>query len=189
MRMKNLPQLLVTLLPMLASQPSIADTDAAGLAIGLRLSSDTPTVEVKPRNRERAPLVLPDLEFQIQIDAVCADSTTPASLSLGVADTRRSFSSAQILAGEFQTVRLQVPAKQIAPVVIKDFCVSDAEFDNSSDPAGLQLPVTIPAALSAQASFLCVGDNAYAMHYSSTALAVILHCVDGYTPKEKTGNP
>ncbi len=139
----------------------------------LKFSADTPTASVIPRNGERAPLQLPDLEYQFRIEAVCRDDLSPASLSLAVADTRRTFNAEQIVAGELEDVRLLVPAAQIAPVVIANFCIAESEPDQSITSAS---SLTVHAALSAQASLLCTGDMDHAMKYASANLDVMLIC-------------
>jgi hypothetical protein len=139
----------------------------------LKFSADTPTANVTPRSRERAPLELPDLEYQFSIDAVCSDDLSPAFLSLAVADTRRTFNAEQIVAGALDDVRLLVPARQIAPVVIANFCVAEGDADQGTTSAS---SLTVHAALSAQASLLCIGDTDRSMKYASTSLDVMLVC-------------
>lgn len=140
----------------------------------LQLSAVAPTAKVQPRSRERAPVQLPDLEYQFRIDAVCRESLAPVSLSLAVADTRRNFNAEEIGRGALREVRLVVPAAQIAPVIITDFCVaeSDAGFVSPAVPSSL----IVHAALSAQASLLCAGDEDRSMKYASAHLDVILVC-------------
>ena len=143
----------------------------------LRFSADTPTANVLPRGRERAPLQLPDLEYQFRIDAACRENLSAVALSVAVADTRRTFSAKQIDDGALQDVRLVIPAAQIAPVVIADFCVAenDTSHTNPAEPSSL----TVHAALSAQASLLCASDEDRSMKYASASLDVVLVCDQG----------
>jgi hypothetical protein len=164
------------LLPVLSSTPVSAETV-------LKFSADTATANVMPRSRERAPLQLPDLEYQFRIDAVCRDDLSPASLSLAVADTRRTFNAAQIVAGALDEVRLLVPADQIAPVVIANFCVADGDTDQAATSAS---HLTVHAALSAQASLLCIGDTDRSMKYASANLDVMLVCEN---PNDESDGP
>ncbi len=92
---------------------------------------------------------------------------------MAVADTRRTFNAAQIVAGALDEVRLLVPADQIAPVVIANFCVTDGDADQ---PATSVSHLTVHAALSAQASLLCIGDTDRSMKYASANLDVMLVC-------------
>lgn len=164
--MKNVLFAVSCLLAVLPPMPASAETV-------LKFSVDTPTAKVMPRSRERAPLQLPDLEYQFRIDAVCRDDLSPASLSLAVADTRRTFNAEQIVAGALNDVRLVVPAVQLAPVVIANFCVAEGDAEH---PVASISSLTVHAALSAQASLLCIGDTDRSMKYASANLDVKLIC-------------
>lgn len=153
---------------------AVLSTMPASAEMLLKFSADTPTANVLPRGRERAPLQLPDLEYQFRIDAACRESLSPVSLSVAVADTRRTFTAKQIDDGALQDVRLVIPAAQIAPVVIADFCVAESDTGNTSPAAPSSL--TVHAALSAQASLLCAGDQDRSMKYASASLDVVLVC-------------
>lgn len=164
--MKTLRHVIFWLLPALSSTPLHAEAM-------LSVSASTPTAKVSPRSRERAPLNLPDLEYQFSIDAVCHGGMSPASLSLAVADTRRSFNAEQITGGELDQVRLLVPAAQIAPVVVQNFCVAEGDSGSLESAAS---PLTVPAALSVQASLLCLDETDQSMKYASASLDVMLLC-------------
>ncbi|HEX9852960.1 MAG TPA: hypothetical protein VGA68_08090 [Woeseiaceae bacterium] len=164
--MKTLRHLVYWQLLALSPTPALAETV-------LTFSADAPMAKVSPRSRERSPLQLPDLEYQFRIDAVCKSGLSPASLSLAVADTRRNFNAEQIAAGALNDVRLLVPAAQIAPVVIQNFCVAEGDDVDSASAAS---HLTVPSALSAQASLLCLGQADHAMRYASVNLDVLLVC-------------
>jgi hypothetical protein len=142
----------------------------------LTLSADTPTAQVKPRSAERAPLVLPELEYNFRIQANCHDDLEATSISLAVADTRRTFDHAQITSGELNAVNLRIPANQIAPVLIADFCIAPTDAGQISPATGRQHPMTVRSALSAQASLLCVAEGHRSMKYASATLDVQLVC-------------
>lgn len=141
----------------------------------LTLSADMPTAPVKPRSAERAPLVLPLLEYNFRIQANCHEDLEAVSISLAVADTRRTFDRAQIASGELNAVNLQIPSNQIAPVLIANFCVAPTETGRDS-AVPRQLPLTIRSALSAQASLLCAAEGRQSMKYASATLDVQLVC-------------
>lgn len=169
--MKIATYVLFGLLLAISEQRALADAS-------LRLSADTPIVNVGPRNPGRGPLSLPDLEYRFNIDASCRDDMTPASLSLVIADTRRSFDTDQIDSGGLKDVRLKVPAAQIAPVVIADFCVAEAVGAELVLQAAAVSPLTVRAALSAQASLMCAGEGTQSIVYTSEALDLLLVCSD-----------
>jgi hypothetical protein len=79
---------------------------------------------------------------------------------------------------------LQVPASQIAPLAVEDFCI--AEDGDDENPVGdLQTKLSVESALSAQASLLCEGEEDRAMTYVSRALDVSLVC-DAVSEEEET---
>ena len=165
----SLSMAIVCIVAMTESLPAMAEGD-------LILSADTPTAVVKPRSATRAPLALPDLEYNFRIQAACHGDLEAASMSLAVADTRRTFDYLQIRSGELNAVTLRVPAGQLAPVLLANFCVARTESDPAIASRGPQLPLTIPSALSAQASLLCIAEDRQLMRYASATLDVQLVC-------------
>jgi len=158
----------VLLLTFSAAGPTLAkDT--------LTIAADAPAVTLAPRNPGRRFVRLPTLEYKFEIRTKCSDERLPGSLSLNVADTRKSLPADKIVSDGPTEVSLRIPAGQIAPLVIEDFCVVQAERDGDG-MSEAQTQITIPAALSAQASLLCEGDEDKAMTYVSRALDVLLVC-------------
>ena len=151
---------------------------AAGPAVGkdtLSVAAYAPAVPLEPRNSGRNFVRLPTLEYTFEIQTHCSESRSPESLSLNVADTRKSLGAEQIISDGPTEISLRIPASQIAPLVIEDFCV--LELAGNGDTIN-ELParITIPAALSAQASLLCADDEDKAMTYVSRTLDVSLVC-------------
>ena len=94
---------------------------------------------------------------------------------MSVADTRKALSASQIISDGPTEISLRIPASQIAPLVVEDFCVVQiAENGGSISEAPMQ--ITIHAALSAQASLLCEGDEDKAITYVSRPLDISLVC-------------
>ncbi len=151
---------------------------AAAPAVGkdtLSVAADAPAVALAPRNPGRNFVRLPTLEYKFDIRTKCSDERLPVSLSLNVADTRKSLPADKIVSDGPTEVSLRIPAGQIAPLVIEDFCVVQDEGDDDG-MSEAQTQITIPAALSAQASLLCEGDEDKAMTYVSRPLDVLLVC-------------
>jgi hypothetical protein len=158
----------VLLLTISATGPTLAkDT--------LTVAADAPAVTLTPRNPGRNFVRLPTLEYTFEIRTKCSDERLPGSLSLNVADTRKSLPADKIVSDGPTEVSLRIPAGQIAPLVIEDFCVIQADRDGNG-MSEMQSQITIPAALSAQASLLCEGDEDKAMTYVSRPLDVLLVC-------------
>lgn len=151
---------------------------AAGPALGkdtLSVMADAPVVPLSLRGPGRNFVRLPTLEYTFEIQTQCTESRSPGSLSLNVADTRKWLAASEIVIDGTTEIRLRIPASQIAPLVIEGFCVVPGEEDDerNSDPT---TQITISAALSAQASLLCEGDEDKIMTYVSRPLDVSLVC-------------
>ena len=141
----------------------------------LSIAADAPAVLLSPRSPGRNFLRLPTLEFSFEIQTYCSGGRSPEALSLSVADTRKSLSASQIIRDGPTEISLRIPASQIAPLVVEDFCVVQiAENGGSISEAPMQ--ITIHAALSAQASLLCEGDEDKAITYVSRPLDISLVC-------------
>ncbi len=151
---------------------------AAGPALSkdtLSVIADAPVVPLSLRGPGRNFVRLPTLEYTFEIQTQCTESRSPRSLSLNVADTRKWLAADEIVIDGPTEIRLRIPASQIAPLVIEDFCVVPGAEDGegNSDPTA---QITIPAALSAQASLLCEGDEDKVMTYVSRPLDISLVC-------------
>ncbi len=141
----------------------------------LLVTADAPLVPLLPRNPGRNFVRLPTLEYNFEIRVHCSDSRSPALLSLNVADTRKSLAAEQIISDGPTEISLRIPASQIAPRVIEDFCV--VQPGGNGDRNSVAHPqIAIPAVLSAQVSLLCEGDEDQAITYVSRALDVSLRC-------------
>lgn len=149
----------------------LASPGAAGAE--LDVSADTPDVDVSTRPAGRNFLSLPTLRFNFVIAARCPGPGEPVSFSLSVADTRVSLDADRLEADGPLEFAVTVPASQIGPVAVDDFCAIDAGERMSEDA------MRIPAVLSAQVSLLCESDAGSKMTYASESLDVTLHCETG----------
>src|SRR5690606_2956911 len=91
---------------------------------------------------------------------------------------------------------LTVPARQLAPIAVDDFCVAGHDDPAANGPAGLppagedpRQRLTVPAVVSAQASLVCGGESGTDISYVTQPLAVTLACTApaGAVP-QPTGN-
>lgn len=145
------------------------------------LRPETPVVEVSPRLTGRQFLDLPALEYTFAVEARCNDDWIPESLSLAVADTRLAFGASQLSDNTHREIVLNVPAQQLAPVAVYDFCLlpEDAAIQDHEAPrlaATATSLLTIEAVLSAHASLLCVSEQERRITYVSQPLDVTLTC-------------
>ena len=158
-----------------AASASTAESNGIGR---LTISVDVPEVTLTPATETGRNFIrLPSLEYSFSLRASCRGGSTPGSVSLSVADTRTAIPGAQIDEGEEALVALTVPARQIAPLPLDGFCgvATDDAGGTRSDEAGRER-ITVPAALSAQASVRCEDDTGEDITYVSKALDVTLVC-------------
>ncbi len=164
----------------------LAKADTGLSEHSLKVRASTPTVEVSPRMAARNYVRLPTLEFTFQLTAHCRGNFGPRAVSLSIADSRRSLSADQLgeaNAGSELTVK--VPAKQLAPLAIENFCVRQPE--GAGNVHSTEYPGTmmmVPAALSAQASLLCVDEEQEEIVYTSTPLDINLICKSAQSATE-----
>ena len=141
----------------------------------LIVSASTPVVPVEIRNAGRTSLELPSLDYTVQVTGRCNEPLQPESLSVAVADTRRTLASDMLSSDERLNIEIAVPADQIAPLAIAEFCEDGAAVDDKS--------ILIPAVLSMQASLLCSDAERSERHYASSALSVRLECTGQAAPE------
>ena len=141
----------------------------------LTISAAPPVVTIEPRNPRSNSVRLPSVEYVFEIRPQCADPFDAGSVSLTVADSRRTLSADDLEQDAASEIRLTVPSGQIAPVPLSDFCIAQESADAPTMTDGATA-LTIPAALSASASLLCVSDSEQTMTYASASLDVELVC-------------
>lgn len=118
---------------------------------------------------------LPELEYTLHISANCGAGRTPESISVSIADSTRTISG-EDLGGEDLPVSVsldtsvRVAARQIAPLPIQGFCISENEAPRS---------LLVTAALTAQFSLRCVKDDEHTIVFRAQALDVVLNCETG----------
>jgi len=158
---------------------AVAEAEENSLTHSLVLTASTPRVEISSRNATRNYLRLPSLEYAFQFTARCAGNFSPQSLSLSIADSRKSLSGEQLqnMTTEI-AITMTVPAKQLAPLAIENFCIMPAS-DTDTMTLSSSKTIIIPAAFSAQASLLCVSEDQQAMIYASNSLDITLICNPG----------
>lgn len=158
---------------------AVAKAEENSLTHSLILTASTPRIEISRRSATRNYLRLPSLEYAFQFTARCAGSFSPQSMSLSIADSRKSLSGEQLenmTAGA--ELIMTVPAKQLAPLAIENFCVMPAN-DTDAMTLSSNETITVPAAFSAQASLLCVDEDQQEMIYASNSLGITLICDSG----------
>lgn len=179
MKMGHYQQLAMLVSLFAVSQNVFADSQ-------LSIGADTPEITIQPRANNSGFMHLPNLTYVFDIDAQCARELQPISLLISVADTRKTISTNEIM-DEALTLTLEIPADQIAPIAIRDFCVADTSSNARNDSDLVESGARkLPAVLSAQASMRCgavaedpeldVQTPQVETLYASTPLDVMLTC-------------
>ena len=156
------------LLSSLVALLSLAVNASAG---ELSLSASTPNVSVSILPTGRNFMRLPTLRYEFAVESLCPKGLSPETLSLSIADTRVT-KVQEDLASAATSLSVDVPASQIGPVAVEQFCT--VESIEQEDGQSLRLS----SVLSAQSSLLCVGDASNDMTYTSVSLDVLLQCED-----------
>lgn len=138
----------------------------------LGLSANTPEVRVSTRPEGRNFINLPLLRYDFILTPSCPARSAIESVSLSIADTRVSLDRKELTPGPRLELSIDVPAAQIAPVAVENFCTAHSDGQSRE----LRESLTIPALLSAQAALLCMTEDGGEMSYASKSLDVLLRC-------------
>jgi hypothetical protein len=133
-------------------------------------------VEVSPALAQVRPVVegrrfvrLPTLEYEFRIEADCAAGHDVKSVSISIADTRKTLTGADFPADGPVDTTITLPALQIPPLAIDAVCTDP-------DPAADDEPTVIRDVVTAQVSLRCAGPEGETITYSSRSLDVALTC-------------
>ena len=151
------------------------------------LDASTPTVDIAPRSHSRS-LRLPPLEYEFALTPACATPLTPQSVTVTVADTKTTLGATELADSNEIRLSLTVPAEQIAPVTVAEFCSlpdTDESAETRVEPAAgdpvtvvelATAQVTIAGTLSASASLRCGDGQDETIVYATELLDVTLNC-------------
>ena len=149
--------------------PVVASTATANPTAHLQANVDPAQVSVPLVEAGRNRLQLPALEFRFLIDAQCAEDDRAASISISIADTRKTLVGDDIATTTGLNVNITIPASQVAPLVVDDFC---------SLTSGSLTTLLVEDALTAHLSLRCAGDDRESITYATRPLAVSLTCAE-----------
>ena len=117
----------------------------------IQVDAETAVAVLEVQQAGRSLVRLPDIGFRLGIAAYCANGGQPQSMSITIADTRRT-----------------LPARQIAPLALQEFCV---------DPASEGDSVLVTSALAVQASLRCSRGEDQSIVFAAEPLDIRVDCI------------
>lgn len=151
----------------------------------IRAEAQPASVELTPLSDDGRPMRLPALGFAVRVEPACAGETEPRSLSISVADTRLYFTASELAGAPVVEATLILPARQLGPVRIDDFC----RAGKGDGPSRLLLE----DAYTARLSLRCGPDEQQTIVYATLPLDVDLLCrradTAGPAPDQDSASP
>lgn len=135
----------------------------------LTLQANETSAQLAPREQGFQQLSLPSLEFSLLATIACPSGTDVESVTVSIADTHKRFGPDDISDKTALDVRVSVPANQVAPVTVADFCVKGEPGDRNG--------LLVPGVATAQVSLRCRSENESSVYFKSAVLPIRLHCV------------
>ena len=126
------------------------------------------TIDRRPAGRRL--ITLPGIEFTLRIQPDCAPGLILDSLSISIADTRRTFHGTDFTAQSFIETTLHIPRRQVGPLAIDEFCTNDTSADDS------RLTAHVADAYTASVSMRCASDTSQSVVYDTLPLDITLQC-------------
>ena len=159
--------------PILLAACVCVTTEYAAADAALTLRANETSAQLVPREQGPQQVSLPLLEFSLLASFACPSDADAESVTFSIADTHKRFGPNEISDNASLDVRVSVPANQIAPVMIADFCIDNGTDDGPGDEKTL----LVPGVATAQASLRCRSENESFLYFASAVLPLRLHCV------------
>ena len=160
-KLLRLPCLLV---PML-SPVAVFSSDGGAFAVQVKESIAT----LEPGDAIRREIRLPAIDVAIVTSIECPANATAFSLIVSVSDTHKHYGPEALADAVSLEAALTVPAHQLAPVVIPEFCVKGAPVEEQS--------LRLDGVATAQLSMRCRDENDSAtVQFTSVPIPVWLYC-------------
>jgi len=132
------------------------------------------TAEISPQPAGRRLVSLPELEFQVHVDATCQGNMYAESLTISIADTIETHDAATLNTKKSSEIAIdttiQVASGQLAPIPVERFCTSDGDGMTATKE------LLLSEAFAATVSLRCTTDNAQTVSYASLPLDIRLVC-------------
>lgn len=134
----------------------------------LRIHAEPAAAVLTMQQGGRTLVKLPPLEFRLSISPYCAKGGRPESLSITIADTQRTLRGEDLQSEMSIDLSIRVPASQLAPFALREFCV---------DPAAEGESLMLTAALAAQVSLRCTRAEEQSIVFAAEPLDIRVDCI------------
>lgn len=153
-------------------------TGSAAADAALRLHASESSAQLQRREQGPQHVSLPPLEFSLLATIACPSETRADSVMVSISDTHKRFGPDDIGDKTALDVHVSVPANQIAPVTVADFCITGGPGDEKS--------LLIPGIATAQVSLRCRSENQSFVYSESAVLPVRIECDSGENQEAST---
>ncbi|MDH3480616.1 MAG: hypothetical protein OEM50_02795 [Gammaproteobacteria bacterium] len=144
----------------------------------LTLRANESSAQLVPRKQGPQQVSLPSLEFSLVATVDCPSDADVEAVTVSIADTHKHFGPAEIGDEAALDVRIRVPANQVAPIAIADFCIDGG--------AGDEKGLLVPGIATAQASLRCRSETGLSVYFASTVLPLRLDCAPAENQEAST---
>jgi hypothetical protein len=128
-----------------------------------------PAIAVIPVQQGGRTLVhLPELEFLLTVSSHCANGGLPESVSVTIADTRRTLRGDALPEDGSIDISVVVAANQLAPFALQEFCIGPESEGES---------VLLKSALTAHASLRCAREREPSIVFAVEPLDIRADCI------------
>ncbi len=140
----------------------------ASADVELTLHVNEASTQIEPHNQLDTQVRLPSLEVSLLARFNCPPDAVAHSITVSVADSHRRYGTEEIADADMLEISIDVPATQIAPVSLTNFCVEGIPMKEAF--------VVLHGVATAQVSLHCRKQSDASLHFASAALPLRLFC-------------
>jgi len=153
--------------PLLAAYLSLSAMTASADSL-LTLHANEASAQIEPHDQLEMQVRLPSLEVSLLARFNCPLDAAAHSITVSVADSHRRYGPEEIADADRLEISIDVPATQIAPVSLTNFCVEGTPMKEAY--------VLLHGVATAQVSLHCRKQSDASLHFASAALPLRLFC-------------
>lgn len=135
----------------------------------LTLHANETSTQIEPHDHFDTQVRLPSLDVSLLASFNCPRDAQAHSITVSVADSHKRYGPDEIADAETLEISVNVPAAQIGPVSLGNFCVDGAPIEEAS--------LLLHSIATAQVSLQCRNQLDASVHFASAALPLRLFCM------------